>query len=73
MKHSLKSLTALAVLGLAALPASAQPAVKIAVVDMAKLYDIHYKTVEQNAKIQADDQKAQEEVERMNKEGNALV
>ncbi|MBM3841672.1 MAG: OmpH family outer membrane protein [Verrucomicrobia bacterium] len=73
MKYSLKSLTALAVLGLAALPASAQPAVKIAVVDMAKLYDTHYKTVEQNAKIQADDQKAQEEVERMNKEGNALV
>jgi outer membrane protein len=29
--------------------------------------------VEQNAKIQADDQKAQEEVEKMNKEGNALV
>ncbi|MBM3864985.1 MAG: OmpH family outer membrane protein, partial [Verrucomicrobia bacterium] len=73
MKQSLKSLTALAVLGLAALPASAQPAVKIAVVDMAKLYDTHYKTVEQNAKIQADDQKAQEEVERMNKEGNVLV
>src|SRR5258707_12141145 len=40
---------------------------------MAKLYDTHYKTIEQNAKIQADDQKAQEEVEKMNKEGNVLV
>src|SRR6185369_7532644 len=51
----------------------AQPAVKLFVVDMAKLYDTHYKTVEKNAQLQADDQKAQEEVDRMNKEGNALV
>jgi outer membrane protein len=56
-----------------ALGARAQPAVKILVVDMAKLYDTHYKTLEQNAKIQSDDQKAQEEVEKMNKDGNALV
>ena len=55
------------------LGAQAQPAVKILVVDMAKLYDTHYKTVEQNAKIQGDEQKAQEEVEKMNKEGNSLV
>ncbi len=55
------------------LAAHAQPAVKIMVVDMAKLYDNHYKTLEQNAKIQSDDQKAQEEVDKMNKEGNALV
>lgn len=73
MKHSIKSLAALVAFGAAAVAVSAQPAVKIVVVDMAKLYDTHYKTVEQNAKIQADDQKAQEEVEKMNKEGNALV
>ncbi len=73
MKNSLKSLFATAVFGALALGVSAQPAPKIMVVDMAKLYDTHYKTVEQNAKIQADDQKAQEEVEKMNKEGNALV
>jgi outer membrane protein len=73
MKNSLKSLVALAALAAIAVGASAQPAVKILVVDMAKLYDTHYKTLEQNAKIQADDQKAQEEVEKMNKEGNALV
>jgi outer membrane protein len=73
MKNSLKSLFALATFGALALGVSAQPAPKIMVVDMAKLYDTHYKTLEQNAKIQADDQKAQEEVEKMNKEGNALV
>lgn len=73
MKNSIKSLVATAALAVLAVGASAQPAVKILVVDMAKLYDTHYKTLEQNAKIQADDQKAQEEVEKMNKEGNALV
>jgi outer membrane protein len=73
MKNSIKSLVAIAALAAIALGASAQPAVKVAVVDMAKLYDTHYKTVEQNAKIQSDDQKAQEEVEKMNKEGNGLV
>lgn len=73
MKNSLSSLVAIAAFAAFAVGASAQPAVKIAVVDMAKLYDTHYKTVEQNAKIQADDQKAQEEVEKMNTAGNALV
>ncbi|MBL9209636.1 MAG: OmpH family outer membrane protein [Opitutaceae bacterium] len=73
MKNPIHSLVAIAVFAALAVGASAQPAVKIAVVDMAKLYDTHYKTVEQNAKIQADDQKAQEEVEKMNKDGNALV
>lgn len=73
MKKSLKSLVAIATFGAFALVAQAQPAVKLLVVDMAKLYDTHYKTLEQNAKIQADDQKATEEVDKMNKEGNALV
>lgn len=73
MKKSLKSLVAIATFGAMALAAQAQPAVKLLVVDMAKLYDTHYKTLEQNAKIQADDQKATEEVDKMNKEGNALV
>jgi outer membrane protein len=73
MKNPIKSLAAIVAFGALALGAGAQPAVKILVVDMAKLYDTHYKTLEQNAKIQADDQKAQEEVEKMNKEGNSLV
>lgn len=73
MKKSIQSLVAIAAFSAAAVAAYAQPAPKIVVVDMAKLYDSHYKTQEQNAKIQADDQKAQEEVEKMNKEGNTLV
>ena len=73
MKNPIKTLVAIAAFAALAVGARAQPAVKILVVDMAKLYDTHYKTVEQNAKIQADDAKAQEEVEKMNKEGNALV
>jgi outer membrane protein len=73
MKKSIQTLIAVAAFGALSLAASAQPAVKLLVVDMAKLYDSHYKTVEQNAKIQADDAKAQEEVDKMNKEGNALV
>jgi outer membrane protein len=73
MKNPIKSLIVLSALAALATGASAQPAVKLLVVDMAKLYDTYYKTVEQNAKIQADDQKAQEEVEKMNKDGNALV
>ena len=73
MKNSIQTLIAIAVFGALGLAAQAQPAVKLYVVDMAKLYDSHYKTIEQNAKIQADDAKAQEEVDKMNKEGNALV
>jgi outer membrane protein len=73
MKKSIRTLSALAAFGLTALIAQAQPAIKLLVVDMAKLYDTHYKTEEQNGKLRADEQKAQEEVEKMNKEGNALV
>jgi outer membrane protein len=60
-------------LGALSSAALAQPALKLYVVDMAKLYDTHYKTIEKNAQLQADDAKAQEEVDRMNKDGNVLV
>ncbi|MDO8544919.1 MAG: OmpH family outer membrane protein [Opitutaceae bacterium] len=73
MKKTIQTIVAIAAFGAFSLAARAQPAIKINVVDMAKIYDSHYKTVEQNAKIQSDDQKAQEEVDKMNKEGNALV
>lgn len=73
MKKITNILVAIAAFAAASVAAYAQPAPKIYVVDMAKLYDTHYKTQEQNAKLQADDQKAQEEVEKMNKEGNVLV
>ncbi|MDB6094386.1 MAG: hypothetical protein JWM32_1948 [Verrucomicrobia bacterium] len=73
MKKSIQSLFALSAFAAAAVIAQAQPAPKILVVQMAKLYDSHYKTEEQNAKLHGDEQKAQEELDRLNKEGNSLV
>lgn len=73
MKNSLKSLLAVALAGVFAIAAQAQPAPKIYVVDMAKLYDAHYKTVEQNEKLKGDQQKAEDELQKLNAEGNALV
>src|SRR5882724_1198094 len=73
MKKSALTLIALAVFGASALFVQAQPAPKILVVDLAKLYDGHYKTEEQNAKLRAAEQQATEELDRLNKEGSALV
>ncbi len=73
MKKTIQSLIALSAFGAAALLASAQPEPKLLVVDMAKLYDSHYKTEEQNNKLKGDEQKAQEELDRLNKEGNSMV
>ena len=70
---SIRSLSVIAVFALSAAIAPAQPAPKLLVVDMAKLYDTHYKTEEQNSKLRNDEQKAQEEIEKMNKDGNVLV
>jgi outer membrane protein len=67
------SLLALLAIGAAVPAIHAQPAVNFRVVDMAKLYDSHYKTIEQGNKFTSDQKKAQEEVDRLNKEGNALV
>jgi outer membrane protein len=72
MKKTITSLSLFAALALSAVVAQAA-APTILVVDMAKLYDSHYKTEEQNAKLRADEQKAQEEIEKMNKDGNVLV
>lgn len=73
MKSTLRTLITVATLGALSLAARAEPTLKLRVVDMAKLYDNHYRTVENNAKLSADDQKAQEEVGKMNKEGQDLV
>lgn len=51
----------------------AQPAVKLVVVDMAKVYDGYYKAEDGNAKLRDAEQKAQEQVEELNKQGQALV
>ena len=73
MNTFLKSLFALAAFGATALFVQAQPAIKILVVDMAKLYDGHYKTEEQNSKLKDDEGKASVELEKLNKDGNTLV
>lgn len=72
MKNPVRTLFVVALAAGAALVAQAQTP-KIVVVDMAKLYDSHYKTEDQNAKLKADEQKAIEELDRLNKEGNDLV
>ena len=72
MNLTVKSLLAVLAFGGSALFATAQN-LKIMVVDMAQLYDSHYKTEEQNAKLRGDEQKAQEELERLNARGNELV
>jgi outer membrane protein len=72
MNLTVKSLFAVLAIGGSALIATAQTP-KIMVVDMAQLYDSHYKTEEQNAKLRGDEQKAQEELERLNARGNELV
>lgn len=73
MKKSIRTLVAFLALSALALTARAEPALKILVVDLGKIYDNHYKTQEQTNKLNADKAKAEEEVEKMNKEGNALV
>jgi outer membrane protein len=73
MKKSIKTLFALLAFGAASVAAFAQPAPKILVVDLGKLFDGHYKTEEQSAKLRSDEQKAQEELDRLNKEGNSMV
>jgi outer membrane protein len=73
MKKSIRSLVALAAISAFALAASAETAVKLLVIDMAKLYDGDYRTQEQNQKFQADQQKAREIVDQLNKQNDALV
>jgi outer membrane protein len=51
----------------------AQPAVKLVVVDMAKVFDSHYKSEEANVKFRNDEQKAQEQAEELRKQGQTLV
>jgi outer membrane protein len=73
MKKSLQSLVAVAAIALTSLTAHAQSGPKILVVDLAKLFDNHWKTLEQTAKLQADGAKAQDQVAQLQKDGNALV
>jgi outer membrane protein len=73
MKPPLKSLVAIAALSLTTLAGYGQTAPKILVVDLVKVFEGHWKTQEQNAKLQADMAKAQEQISQLQKDGNALV
>lgn len=73
MNKRIRFVIALAVAGIAATAAQAQSAQKIMVVDIAKVYESHYKTAEQNALLQADQKKASEELQRRAKEIDGVV
>jgi outer membrane protein len=73
MKKSLVSLFALAAFMVLALTLRAQPEPKILVVDVAKVFDNHYAKQTEEAKLRADAQKAQDDVEQLVKAGNDLV
>jgi outer membrane protein len=73
MNKLLASLITLAAFASVSAPVIAQTAPKIVIVDMAKILDDHYETVEQNAKLKADEGRANDELEKLNKEGQDLV
>ena len=73
MKTSIQSIIAVAALLFSTLAAHAQPTPKILTVDLDKLFDGHYKTPEQQDKLQADQVKAKDQLDQITKEGNALV
>ena len=71
MKNRMFALMTLAAASIISLPA--QSAFKLVVVDMAKVYDNHYKTEEANAKFREAEQKAQEQIDELNKQGQTMV
>jgi outer membrane protein len=73
MKKSILSLVTVAALALSPVAANAQSSPKILVVDLAKIFDNHWKTQEQQAKLQADEAKAQDQLAQITKDGNTLV
>lgn len=72
MKTSLRTVLALAAFGVSTL-GFAQPAPKIFVLDMAKVFDGHYKTEEQQTKLKSDEGKAVSELERLDKEIRSMA
>lgn len=73
MKNLIRTLLALAALSAGSAALRAQPAVKLVVVDMAKVFDSHYKSEEANVKFRDAEQKAQEQAEELRKQGQILV
>jgi outer membrane protein len=73
MKTSFKSMLALAAFGATALLGQAQPAPKILIIDLSTVFQGHYKTAEQQVIMQAQAQKAEQDLGVLNKEIDALV
>ncbi len=71
MKSHLKPLLALLAFGLVTVVGSAQ-SLKVGVVDMARLFDAHYKTAEKNLVFQDEQERVKAEIQRLNDEGLAL-
>ena len=71
MKSHLKPLIALLAFALIATAGSAQ-SLKVGVVDMASLFDSHYKTAEKNIVFQEEQERVKAEIERLNGQGLAL-
>jgi outer membrane protein len=73
MKHLTHTLLTAAIFCAGALFAKADPAPKIVIVDMEKIFNNHYSTVSENAKLKADSDKAQQRLDQMLKERDTLV
>jgi outer membrane protein len=70
MNRMLKSILTLTAFGATALGLSAQPALKLLTVDTNKLFEGYYRTEQEMGKMKVSEQKAQDELEHMVKEGN---
>jgi outer membrane protein len=73
MKKSTQFISALVAFGAISLASQAQPALRIGVIDVAKVYDGHYETIAQNAKLKVDSQKAQDQLDEINKEVQQMI
>ena len=73
MNKMIRTLMTLAALAAGSTALRAAPDVKLVVVDMAKVFDNHYKSEDANAKFRDAEQKAQEQIEELNKQGQAMV
>jgi outer membrane protein len=72
MKKTIQSLLALGAFASAAFTVQAQPTPKIATVDMAKLYEGHWKTQDQMATLKKDQDAAQKQYDQMTKDLNTI-
>lgn len=73
MKNPIPSLTLLAAALAFGVSASAQPALNVVTIDLAKTYESYWETQANEAKLRETFQKAEKEAQRMQAEGAALV